>query len=44
MQRKNKQSNQLQNQGVQGLQTFTLCVVNVNDEHTKPDFKRKLRD
>ena len=31
-------------QGVQGLQAFAFCGVTVNDEHTKPRFKRKLRD
>ena len=30
-------------QGVQWLQTFAFCAVTVNDEHTKPRFKRKLR-
>ena len=30
-------------QGVQGLQAFAFCLVTVNDEHTKPRFKRKLR-
>ena len=29
-------------QGVQGMQAFAFCVVTVNDEHTKPRFKRKL--
>ena len=28
-------------QEVQGLQAFTFSVVTVNDEHTKPRFKRK---
>ena len=31
-------------QGVQGLQAYAFCVANVNDEHTKPRFRRKLRD
>ena len=30
-------------QGVQGLQAFAFCVINVNDEHTKPRFRRKCR-
>ena len=30
-------------QGFLGLQAFAFCVVNVNDEHTKSSFKRKLR-
>ena len=30
-------------QGVQGLQTFYFCVVNVIDDHAKPRFRRKLR-
>ena len=30
-------------QGVWELQAFAFCVVTVNDEHTKPRFKRKLR-
>ena len=30
-------------QGVQGLQAFSFGVVTVNDEHTKPTFKRDLR-
>ena len=29
-------------QEVEGLQGFAFCVVNVNDEHVKPVFKRKL--
>ena len=29
-------------QGIQGVQAFTFCVVNVNNEHTKPRFKRKI--
>ena len=29
-------------QGFEGLQTFVSCVLNVNDEHTKPTFKRNL--
>ena len=29
--------------GVQGLQAFAFCVVNVNDEHRKPRLKRKFR-
>lgn len=29
--------------GVQGQQAFALFVVNVNDEHAKPKFNRKLR-
>ena len=28
---------------VQGLQAFTFCVVTANDEHTKPEPKRKIR-
>ena len=28
-------------QEVQGLQTFAFSVVTVNDEHAKPRFKRK---
>ena len=28
--------------GVQGLQAFAFCVVNINDESTKLSFKRKL--
>ena len=28
-------------QGAQWLQTFAFCVLTVNDEHTKPRFKRK---
>ena len=31
-------------QGVQILKAFAFCVVNFNIEHTKPTFKRKLRD
>ena len=30
-------------QGVQGLKTFAFCIVTVNDEHTKPRVRRKLR-
>ena len=30
-------------QRVQGVQVFHFCAVNVNDEHTKPRLKRKLR-
>ena len=30
-------------QEVQGLQTFAFCIVTVNDEQTKPSFKRKIR-
>ena len=29
---------------VQGLKAFASCEVTVNDEHTKPRFKRKLGD
>ena len=29
--------------GVQRLQTFSFCVVNVNDEHWEPSFEKKLR-
>ena len=29
--------------GVQGLQAFPSLIVTVNDEHTKPRFKRKPR-
>ena len=29
--------------GDQELQPFVFCTVTVNDEHTKPSFKRKLR-
>ena len=29
--------------GAQGLQAFTFCVVNANDEHMKHRFKRKFR-
>ena len=29
--------------GVQGQQAFALFVVNVNDEHAKRRFKRKIR-
>ena len=28
----------------QVLQAFAFCVVKVNDENTKPRFKRKLKD
>ena len=28
---------------VQGLQAFAFFVVTVNDEHTKPESKRKIR-
>ena len=28
---------------VQGLQAFAFCVVTVNDKHTKPESKRKIR-
>ena len=28
----------------QVLQAFAFCVVKVNDENTKPSFKRKLKD
>ena len=30
-------------QGIQVMQVFAFCVVNVTDEHTRPRFKRKLR-
>ena len=30
-------------QEVQGLQAFAFSVLNVNDEHTKPRFKRKRK-
>ena len=30
-------------QGVQGLQAFAFSVVNVNDKHTKPRFKKRHR-
>ena len=29
-------------QGVQRLQAFAFCVVTVNNEHTKPRFKKSL--
>ena len=29
--------------GVQRLQTFSFCLVNVNDEHWEPSFGKKLR-
>ena len=29
-------------QGVHGPQAFAFCVVNINDEHTKPRLKKKL--
>ena len=29
-------------QEVQGLQAFAFCVVTLNDENTKPKFKKKL--
>ena len=30
-------------QEVHGLQVFTFSVLTINDEHTKPRFKRKRR-
>ena len=30
-------------QGAQGLKAFAFCEVTLNDEHTKPRFKRKRR-
>ena len=30
-------------QGIQGLQAFDLCVVTINDKHSKPKLTRKHR-
>ena len=38
----NENSLNSKKQGVQGMQAFAFCVVTINDEHTKPRFKRKL--
>ena len=40
----NKKKRKRKQQGFQRQQVFAFCVVNFNDEHTKPKFKRKLRD
>ena len=43
-QKKNKTKKKQKQQGFQRQQVLAFSVIDINDEHTKPRFKRKLRD